>query len=269
MFKKFTVHLFVSFIILFVFNSFCIGQNIEKGYAMPSVAPLYTAPPVQFQDNKIIRIFFKTTPELLQELVPKPLAPNQDNLMFIYVGELNIVDMVSYKEVGIGVPVSFSEKPGNYAVYLYLDKAVPIVGGREIWGFPKKDAEITFEKEDNKISAKIVREGAELINASLNVLEKVDPIPSRPNLPWFNLKIIPSVKKGAPPDVKQITSTLLEYNVKELHRGMAKLEFGTSPLDPLGNIKVVEIIGGEYVINDFVLGYGDILHDYLTEEKKE
>ena len=268
--KKLKSRLIWLFFILFVFSSLCAAQNAEQEYSMPRTAPLYSAPPFQFRDNRIITILFETTPEVIQALVPKPLVPNLDNLIFIYIGNLNIEPpaAVSYMEAGIGVPVSFSKTIGNYAVYLYLDKVVPIVGGREIWGFPKKDADITFIKEGDKITAEVVRNGITLVNASLQLTEQIDPIPSQPNPPWFNLKLIPSVKKNAPPDVMQLTSTLVNSEPKELHRGKAALEFSSSPSDPLGKIKVIKIVNATYTVNDFLLDYGDVLYDYLAKGKK-
>jgi len=268
--KKLKSRLLLLFFFLFAFSSLGAAQNTEQGYCMPRTAPFYSAPPFQFRENKMITILFETTPEVIQALVPKPLVPNPDNLMFIYIGNLNIEPpaAVSYKEAGIAVPVSFSENPGNYAVYLYLDKTVPIVGGREIWGFPKKDADITFIKEGDKITAKVVRYGITLVNASLQLTERVEPIPSQPNPPWFNLKLIPSVKKNAPPDVMQLTSTLVNSASKELHKGKATLEFSSSPSDPLGKIKVIKIVNATYTVNDFLLDYGDVLYDYLAEGKK-
>lgn len=273
MLKKQFTRFFIILLIIFVFFSPSEAQEIKKAYTMPDTAPLYSPPPVQFRDNKIISILFKTTSEILHKLVPEPLVPNPGNLMFIYVGELNIQDpsggIYSYLEAGIGVPVAFSKTSGNYAVYLYLDKALPIVGGREIWGWPKKDAQISFKVEDGKISAKIVRFGASLISVTSTLLNKIDPIPSQPELPWFNLKIIPSVEKNSPPDVMQLTSARnSESKTKELYNCKASLEFGSSPMDPLGTIEIVEILGAQYKVTDFVMNYGEVLHDYLAEGKK-
>jgi len=273
MFKNQKSRLFVLLFIFFILGSLCESQEIKKEYCMPSTAPLYSPPPVQFRDNRIISILFKTTSEVLQELVPKPLVPNQNNLMFIYIGELNIenptVGKYSYLEAGIGVPVAFSKTLGNYAVYLYLDKALAIVGGREIWGWPKKDAQISFIEQDGKISAKIERFGITLIAVTANLLKKSDSIPHQPDLPWFNLKIIPSVKKNAPPDVKQLTSTInVNSKTKELYSCKATLKLSSSPVDPLGNIKVLEIVDAQFKVTDFVLDYGKILFDYLAERNK-
>ena len=104
---------------------------------------------------------------------------------------------------------------------------------------------------------------------TLEFTEKIDPIPLQPNLPWYNLKLIPSVKKGAPPDVKLLTSLMLKSKTKELHRGKATLEFQSSAQDPLGEIPVSQILQSEYVVSDFVMGYGDVIYDYLAEESAE
>jgi acetoacetate decarboxylase len=271
--RKQTAQLFVLWLIVFVFFSPSEAQETKKGYTMPNTAPLYSPPPVQFRDNKIISVLFKTTPEVLKALVPEPLVPNPGNLMFIYVGELNIDDPVggkySYLEAGIGAPVTFSKRTGNYAIYLYLDKAPPIVGGREIWGWPKKDAQISFQVKDGEINAKLERFGATIITLSSTMLKKIDPKFGRPELPWFNLKIIPSVKKDSPPDVLQLTSAMnTDSKTKELYNYKASVKFGSSPMDPLEDIEIVQIMGAQYSISDFVMNYGEVLHDYLAEAKK-
>ena len=78
------------FLISFGFPSFGKFQEAEKAFSMPASSPLYPSPPIQYRDNRILTIIFKTTPEILQKIVPKPLVPNPFNLMFIYVSKLNI-----------------------------------------------------------------------------------------------------------------------------------------------------------------------------------
>jgi acetoacetate decarboxylase len=214
---------------------------------------------------------FRTTPEVLQELVPKPLLPNPYNLMFIYIGRLNIesqgLGRYDYLEAGIGIPVVFSKAPGNYPVCLFLNKALPIVGGREVWGWPKKDAEITFTETDGEISGRVERFGTVLMSLTGRLEKKVDPIPDQPELPWFLLKIIPSVRKNAPPDVWQLVSTRnIDVKTKELWNCTATFELGTSPLDALGKIKVAEIVSAQFSIGDFAMDYGEVLHDYLVKK---
>lgn len=245
------------------------SQELQKPYCMPIIAPPYSPPPVQFRDNRIIFVTFKTTPEVVRTLIPKPLLPNPANLMLLYIGNLNIetpgFGRYDYLEAGIGIPAIFSKTPGNYAVCLYLNEALPIVGGREIWGWPKKDAKITFSEKEGEIHCRVERFGSTLISLNAKLGNKVEPIPSQPELPWFLSKIIPSVRKNAPPDVWQlISSQNINSKVKELWDCTATVEFGTGPLDALGDIKVIEIESARFSVGDFTMDFGEVLHDYLA-----
>ena len=241
---------------------------MKFGYSMPSASPLYPEPPFYYENNKVIGIVFRTAPEILQELAPAPLRPNPDNLAFIYVGVFNVPQKAIYKEAGIGIPAFFGETFGSYLVYLYLDSALAIVPGREIWGWPKKDAEITFTEEKGTFYTSVSRDGVTLISASVNAFERVEPIPDQPNTPSFNLKLIPSVRKNHPPDVLQLTSTTVISKKKELYRGKATLALNSDTADPLGGIPVLEIIGGEQYIEDMSLDCGEVLFDYLTQNQQ-
>ena len=123
-----------------------VKPAVKNAFSMPRTAPLYGSPPYVYRGNRSINILFRTTPETLRSLVPTPLVPNPDSLLFIYIGQFNVVDpqLFGYMEAGIGVPVSFSDTAGQYAVCLYLDKAGAILAGRKTYGWPKKDAEISF-----------------------------------------------------------------------------------------------------------------------------
>jgi acetoacetate decarboxylase len=237
---------------------------MKFGYSMPSSAPLYPEPPFLYENNRVISILFKTSPGVLKDLVPVPLTPNPDNLAFIYAGVFNVPHQAVYKEVGFGVPAAFKEVFGNFMVYLYLDPALAIMPGREIWGWPKKDALIDFSEENGVFSVNVTRGGATIMRASVNASEKIEPIPDQPDAPNFNLKLIPSVKKDHPPDVLQLTITAGSTRKKELYRGNATLIFNSSAEDPLANIPVLQIMSGEQSIEDMILGYGDVLYDYLN-----
>ena len=245
-----------------------VARNTGEIYRMPQTP--YPAPPVQFRNNRGLRIFYETTPEVLRKLVPEPLVPNPENLMQAYIGQFNLenslIGTYSYKEAGFLVPVTFSNTRGNYAVYLYLDKAFAIVWGREIWGWPKKDANLSFKEQGGRVFGRVERFGTTLIKASMTISEQVEPVSEDPSSqdPIFTLKLIPSVKKDAPPDLMQLTTTSLrDQKAKEQYTGKATLELHSSDMDPLGEIKIKEIVGARFTVSESVLGFGDVLLDYL------
>jgi acetoacetate decarboxylase len=161
--------------------------------------------------------------------------------------------------------VGFEGKPGNYYVYLMLDHDAPIAAGREIWGFPKKLGQIKMEEKDGVLISTVERAGITLIRAAMELSQEVKPEAVPLPAPFFNLKLIPSVKKDAPPDVMQLTSTTLEnVNVHRVYyTNKATLEFGTSPVDPFHKIPIKEVMSGRYTNWDFTFTYGEVIHDYL------
>jgi len=237
--------------------------------SMPSMFSFYPEPPIYYRNNNMITILFRTNPEILKELVPSPLIPNSNNLAFVYVGDFHMDVPIAgkYREAGLGVPVTFKETVGDFYVSLYLDSALAITAGREIWGWPKKDAEITYSVSRGVVQVSVSRGGISLISASVNEMEQVIPVPHEPDTLAFNLKIVPSVKKNHPPDVFQLTSAITVSKKKELIRGTATLTFESSVTDPLGRIPIIEVLSGEHSIEDLTLDYGEVLFDYLAENQ--
>jgi acetoacetate decarboxylase len=229
---------------------------------MPIVGPLFAPPPYDYRDSWEMTIVFKTTPDVLRDLVPKPLVPNPQNLMFLVIGRYFASGFGAYNEMILSTPVAFQGTPGTYCVYLVLDRDSPIAAGREIWGYPKKLGLVKLEEKDGVVTGTVERAGLTLVRAvmELSQLVKSETVAVKPT---FNLKLIPSVKKGAPPDVMQLTSTTLEnLKVHREYTGKATLEFGPSPADPFHRIPIKEVVDGSYGNLDFTLTYGEVVHDY-------
>ena len=244
-------------------------STIEDAYSIPRTAPLYGKPPFEYRDCWQMCISFKTTPEIIRELVPEPLVPNRDNLVLCSINRDNSSGFGHYNEMYLAIPSTFNEISGRYAVYFYLDRDVPFAAGREIWGWPKKEARIAFAEKEAVLMATVERGGIELVRAAMELAELGSPEEFQTVPTWFNFKLIPSVKKDTPPDVMQITSTPLEnFKIKQLYKGKATLEFGDSPADPLHEIVIKEVQSGVYINVDFTLTYGNVIYDYLTESKE-
>jgi acetoacetate decarboxylase len=264
------------FLFTLFFHSPCKSQE-NTGYSMPLMGPAFGAPPRTFHDSKLVSIIFKTTPEALKKLVPKPMTPNPDNLVSVYFGLFNAPDYQSgeylfkggsYHEVGFVVPVTLAKQAGGYSLFLYLNKPGPMTSGREIWGFPKKDADIVMTDDNGKITLTMERLGIPLMKATFQRTQKVESLPGRAPRTRYNLKFIPSARKNAPPDVMQITSYVQDNKVKEMYKGTATLELGGSSVDPLGTIPILAIVKAEYMVIDGAVDYGDVVFDYLKQGMK-
>ena len=225
-------------------------------------------PPYRYRDTRQINILFKTDGGLLEKLTPPPLNPAPERLMIFYIGHFQFADFeMPYHEAGLLIPVMHGERKGLYPIVLYLDKTNPIVGGREIYGWPKKEAEsILFVEDQGKISASVTRYGQQIMDVHFEARQKAAPIVQRPVEPTFTLKYIPSAVKDGAPDVLKLISSANDPDViTEMHVGRADLKFGNSPCDEvLSRIPVGEIIYAEAITHDFTMGYGELVVDYLA-----
>jgi acetoacetate decarboxylase len=243
------------------------GRDFE-GTFLSRTAPPYGAPPYRYEGSRLVTVTFETSAEILRALVPKPLTVDKANVMSVTVGLQKIVEPrpTDYYEAYLSIPVLHGATRGTYLPILYLDKAMQIIGGREIWGFSKVDAEVHFEEADGKIHACVSQDGAALIDVVMTLGPQLPTPENSPRQPVFNMKLIPSVEKDAPPDVMQLTSmTPRNATVTKLCGGAATLALGSTASSPLGKIPVRKITRCVYTESGFILDYGKVVHDYRAE----
>jgi acetoacetate decarboxylase len=240
-------------------------SNLFEGTHLSSRTPPYPLPPYTYEGNRMLIVVARTSPDLLRALVPEPLVVNPAGQMFIYVGDLNLVAPVhvGYHEAGIMIPASDGREEGVYLPVLYLDQALPIVVGREVWGYPKFQAVIDLVEEAAVVRASVRSEGTSLIDATLRLGAPVPPANMSPRT-MFLLKRIPSVTGPSSLDVRRLTTAVLrDEKCTEMRPGDVTLRLGSTALDPLGTIPLLEVVNGFYIKGGFVLDHGRVVHDYL------
>ncbi|MDD5169974.1 MAG: acetoacetate decarboxylase family protein, partial [Syntrophales bacterium] len=234
----------------------------EKVFSTPVMAPLYGPPPSEYGDTWGMKIMFKTNPDVLKALVPEPLVPNPDGNMYVLVHHLFSKGFGNYNELLVVAPATFEGKRVDFCIYVLGDSEIDNTSGREIWGFPQKLGTIKIEEKNGVMAFTAERGGIVLIKGAVGLSEQGGVEEENP--PLVNLKMIPSVRRNAPPDVKQLTSTKLEgYTINRMFKGGATLEFSGSPVDPFHKIPIKDVLSGYYHELDFTMTYGDVLYDYL------
>ena len=151
-------------------------------------------------------------------------------------------------------PATYKGKVENYSVSLMLDNDIAFAAGREIWGSPKKIAEVSLEEKDGGLTGTVKRGNRVLVKTSMQIGSLGKSSDAAGSATYYNLKLVP------------FTPTTLEnVELKKVYkdRGQRTLEFAESPADPFQNIPVVEVVDGFYVNSDFDLVWGKVIHDYL------
>ena len=51
---------------------------------MPYICPSYSKGPVEMKDREYLVFKYRSTPEAISKVVPEPLIPNNENIIYMY-----------------------------------------------------------------------------------------------------------------------------------------------------------------------------------------
>jgi len=146
-------------------------DGVTRSYSMPALSGLYGKPPFEYREAKQMTVAFRTDPGVLRELVPSPLVPNEEAMMFLSSADFLSTGFGRYKEAHLLTHATFEGRLVNFSIYLVLDSDVAIGAGREIWGFPKKLGRLNLNMKDDVVSTSVERGGCTIINAAVHLAE--------------------------------------------------------------------------------------------------
>ncbi|MBN9144392.1 MULTISPECIES: acetoacetate decarboxylase [unclassified Novosphingobium] len=242
-----------------------INDVKNKAFAIPFANPSYPRGPFRFYNREFVIITYRTDIEALRAVVPEPLEIVEPVVKYEFIRMPDSVGFGDYTETGQVIPVRFEGREGNYTHAMYLDAAAPIVGGREIWGFPKKLAKPNLRVEGEVLVGTLDCGSIRCVNMTMGYKHEIlehTPITKALELPNFLLKSIPHVD-GTPRICELVEYHLEDYVVKGAWSGPASLQFFDHVRADVSRLPVREVLSAVHFVTDVTLGMGKVVHDYM------
>ncbi len=238
----------------------------EWGYTNPVVSPLYGKPPLVWKDMRVQLVVYETDLENIRRVIPEPLEP-RTNRVITWVSEFQLgTTQGAFAEAAIYVQVKYAGYEGDYEPFLYINNHLPLTGGREIWGYQKKMAEIGLHHEYEAVRGQVNRLGHQI----LKTLVVPETIASMSEIPWspdgvFSLKYIPGAEEGEPA-LRQLILTEGRFTAHEgkFFGGRGSVTYERSEIDPTYLLAPKRIEAGFFGEGDLFLPLGKIVHRYET-----
>ncbi|MGB9373540.1 MAG: acetoacetate decarboxylase family protein [Jiangellales bacterium] len=218
----------------------------------------------QFPDAEVLSVVFRTDPAFIADVVPRPLRPAAEPLAQAFVSRYPRTNFgVAYNEAAVFVPVSHKGETGAYCLTMPVDDDVAMIGGREQFGFPKKIAEITLDRDGDTVIGRVVRKGSEILTLEAELTDPADLDQNRPpamrprttdldGQPCYPMTCF-LFKAFLSPDARRfdylprlVREVVLMRPSNDLRTGAGKIAFHSSAQDPLGDIPVRDVIGVTY-----------------------
>ena len=154
-----------------------------------------------FYDAEFLSVYWETKPEIVERLLPPPLKPVKHPIATAFVSNYPRTNFgVSYKEGALFLFAEYDGVIGIYCLAMPVTNDIALIIGREYFGYPKKIANISFNKSENEVEGWIERHGvkyfeikAKLTNKTnatdaMKILVDLGLNPAKPGSTTYNFK---------------------------------------------------------------------------------
>lgn len=187
----------------------------------------------EFPDAKMLGVMFTADAAQTRALLPPPLeqADLPGGLMFIAeYGATNLGP--GYREAALFLRCKHRGRAGSYCLSMPIDSEPSrLYNGRDIFGFPKKEAKIHFESDAAGAYGWVERHGIRFVEIRMTKTGTMDALP--PTGPTYLFKASPRIdlEPGFDGPVL-LAEQVTEVRPRSIAIGTADLRFQPSSADP-------------------------------------
>lgn len=190
-------------------------QQID--YSMPRQCGLYPPPPYLYHNMRAILALVQCKPGIKEKYLPPEFEPIEYGFDIVFITEYPESNLGPYNEALVLLYCTYKGNPGAYVFNIYVDSEEALTAGREVYGYPKKMCDIKLSPiQDNKVRGTLTRKGITFLDIEVELLDKppgMDPSDMISNMPLYNVKLIPDVSDNSKPILRQLTETVLAWDV--------------------------------------------------------
>jgi len=199
-------------------------------------------------DAVMIMAFFRTKADAVKRVLPPPLEPAPDPVGRAYVAEFHRTNFgVTYNEAALFISAQYKGEVGSYCLSMPVTNDMALIGGRELYGFPKKIAEtIRVERVGNKATGICIRKGIPIIEIKVNLTGPADPEAFPRPAANYLFKGSMDPRWDRFDDHPRLVKQQNEINWGKPELGEGELTLAKSKHDPIYEVPVEEVLMAAY-----------------------
>ena len=246
---------------------------------MPAAAPLYPPPPYEFRGARQTWVVFEADPTCITPLLPAGVQiDGTPAVCAAWACHYPASSFGPYLEAYVVVRVEVAGQRFWYQPVIVTDAEAPMAAGREVWGYGKKLAHLTWSGTDSggpgteQLVMTVERPaGVRLMTLSMLPERLVDGaeligLPAAEPLPTLSHRVLPGlVDELVAVDVRPRAYRGADGR-PDLWRGRGHVELGGSAADPWHAFRPTRVLDAFTARTDFVLPVGRTVSRPPTEE---
>ncbi|MHA1129845.1 MAG: acetoacetate decarboxylase family protein [Candidatus Helarchaeota archaeon] len=232
---------------------------MTKLLSMPVSASLYPEPPYYYTKAELATILYSVEREKVAEIVPEPLKLRKTPMVMAFIAWYPETTIGPYHEAATFIEAYLKTEAGKvegfYCNSMFVDSDIALAAGREIWGYPKKLAEMSVKKEDNKVVGLLRRNEIDVMKITIEQNNKLTQIPDATTITLKQL-LKPD---GSGLEIRELIKTTMTMEAVDSFGGSATIEFQESNADPLYLLEPKMTMPGLSGQANIILPYGSIV----------
>jgi acetoacetate decarboxylase len=226
--------------------------RIQNGNNVPLHAPLFEDPfvPYHCPQNKTLSVYCRGDRQRLAAHLAHTPFQLASEFFLVYISDFSNCDKVAFMDAGIMLAIDYKGRKGGCVLYEYENDDSAMAAGRELWGYPKKFAEIELTSNGDGVSGKVVRKGQTIIDISGDFsIQRT--VPSISLAPHFNLQVNPGPAGEVLSRRVIERDTSSDFVTEKTSSGAGRATLVGTRQDPFQLLGEFEVIAANYTVGDF------------------
>ncbi len=226
-----------------------------------------------FYDAEMLVVAWVTKPQIVERLLPPPLKPTELPVAMAFVAHYPRTNFgPSYYEGALFLlGAEFNGKMGSYCLAMPVTGDMAMAGGREIFGYPKKLANIEFKRSGDSVTGWLERHGVRFFE----VRARLDGKPSFENFResmtegsayndergaiTYNFKYFQAPDGSGLDYSPRLVSQATVFRPKTIEWGNAEVILSPSEHDPWSEVEIVTVLGAVYTVGNNSMLRGSVV----------
>jgi acetoacetate decarboxylase len=212
---------------------------MSQPISMPWSAPVFPPPPHHWPGVRLVVFPFLPKPGAVERILPPGMTPGDGPGLITMLTYPQTPIIHPFKELVVMVPVRVGNVEGNYVPYIYVTTDEALIPGREIAGFPKKIADVVWERDGDRFRGSATRWGKRILSLEGMI---TGPMPAEmaaaqsegARRPSINYKLVPG--PAGEIEIEEITAVQLEVVPHQVEMGSAQVRCEPSEWDPVSEL---------------------------------
>jgi acetoacetate decarboxylase len=214
----------------------------------------------KFNNAEMLYLLWETKPEVVEHVLPPPLEPTDQPIVLAFIAHYPTHSFgVGYYEAALLLRCQYNGVVGNYFLAMPLTDDRATFAGREVFGFPKKIANVYLERKDDEVYGYSERLGTKNIEVNVKMTGKFN---DQEGIRIFMRKILPKKGKNTvnylfkhfPAPNKEgfdynpwLVTQETKLNIDSWELGEAEVKLNSTIHDPWAEIEIVKLYGAIYM----------------------